>query len=215
MIKETSYLILIWINTFLKVCRVQRVCFGSSFYQGLSANSWYRIFSASCVWVCKTNHEKGWVLQRERERELSKVLNQLDLFGGSRRLVSHFWGSFCQNIMFLWCTFTRMPALSLFCFSCSHLVKIMIPTFDCMLYFLSFLCTSLHSVYSSGRTFLLFPMFYYWHKQHMRRHCGINSVSSCSQFMWGKRRLLYTLKGEAQSQQLSCILYSYKSELKM
>lgn len=152
---------------------------------------------------------------REREGELSKVLNQLDLFGGSRRLVSHFWGSFCQNIMFLWCTFTRMPALSLFCFSCSHLVKIMIPTFDCMLYFLSFLCTSLHSVYSSGCTFLLFPMFYYWHKQHMRRHCGINSVSSCSQFMWGKRRLLYTLKGEAQSQQLSCILYSYKSELKM
>lgn len=152
---------------------------------------------------------------REREGELSKVLNQLDLCGGSRRLVSHFWGSFCQNIMFLWCTFTRMPALSLFCFSCSHLVKIMIPTFDCMLYFLSFLCTSLHSVYSSGCTFLLFPMFYYWHKQHMRRHCGINSVSSCSQFMWGKRRLLYTLKGEAQSQQLSCILYSYKSELKM
>lgn len=152
---------------------------------------------------------------RERERELSKVLNQLDLCGSSRRLVSHFWGSFCQNIMFLWCTFTRMPALSLFCFSCSHLVKIMIPTFDCMLYFLSFLCTSLHSVYSSGCTFLLFPMFYYWHKQHMRRHCGINSVSSCSQFMWGKRRLLYTLKGEAQSQQLSCILYSYKSELKI
>lgn len=148
---------------------------------------------------------------REREGELSKVLNQLDLCGGSRRLVSHFWGSFCQNIMFLWCTFTRMPALSLFCFSCSHLVKIMIPTFDCMLYFLCFLCTSLHSVYSSGRTFLLFPMFYYWHKQHMRRHCGINSVSSCSQFMWGKRRLLYTLKGEAQSQQLSCILYSCKS----
>ena len=33
-------------------------------------------------------------------------------------------------------------------------------------------------------------MLYDWHKQHMRRHCKINGVSSCSQFMWRKRRLL-------------------------